>query len=138
VPKLAAFMNIVEHDALACMSFPKEHRAKLHSTNSIKRLHTEIKCRTNVVGIFPNEDTITLLVGAVLLEQNDEWVVSRRYRNRWDCPLKEGVLCLEPRSHPSLRVRVVRELRNEYPMWGKAKLAVVLPRSTPEDPDRVS
>ena len=61
------------------MTVPREHRQKLHSTNPIERLHAEIKRRTNVVGIFPNEDAITRLVGAVLLEQNDEWPVSRRY-----------------------------------------------------------
>ena len=79
VPKLAALMDEAEHDVIACMSFPREHRQKLHSTNPIERLHAEIKRRTNVVGIFPNEDAITRLVGAVLLEQNDEWAVSRRY-----------------------------------------------------------
>ena len=79
VPKLAALMDEAEHDVLAYMSFPREHCQKLHSTNPIKRLHAEIKRRTNVVGIFPNEDAITRLVGAVLLEQNDEWAVSRRY-----------------------------------------------------------
>ncbi len=78
-PKLAAIMDEAEHDVLAYMSFPREHRQKLHSTNPIERLHAEIKRRTNVVGIFPNEDAITRLVGAVLLEQNDEWAVSRRY-----------------------------------------------------------
>ena len=71
-PKLAALMDEAEHDVLAYMTFPKEHRSKLHSTNPIERLHAEIKRRTNVVGIFPNEDAITRLVGAVLLEQNDE------------------------------------------------------------------
>ena len=54
-----------------CYTFPKEHRQKLHSTNPIERLHAEVKRRTNVVGIFPNEAAITRLVGAILLEQND-------------------------------------------------------------------
>ena len=78
-PKLAALMDEAQHDVLAYMSFPREHRQKLHSTNPLERLNGEIKRRTNVVGIFPNEDAITRLVGAILLEQNDEWAVSRRY-----------------------------------------------------------
>jgi transposase-like protein len=77
VPKLAAIMDDAEHDVLAYMTFPKEHRLKLHSTNPIERLNGEIKRRTEVVGIFPNEDAITRLVGAILLEQNDEWTVQR-------------------------------------------------------------
>jgi putative transposase len=77
VPKLATLMDEAETDVLACMSFPAPHRAKLHSTNPLERLNGEIKRRTEVVGIFPNEAAIIRLVGAILLEQNDEWAVQR-------------------------------------------------------------
>src|SRR5205814_2243551 len=77
VPKLAALMDDAEADVLAYMGFPAPHRAKLHSTNPLERLNGEIKRRSEVVGIFPNEAAVTRLIGALLLEQNEEWAVQR-------------------------------------------------------------
>lgn len=71
-PKLADLMDASEHDVLAYMAFPRQHRTKLHSTNPIERLNKEVKRRADVVGIFPNEASIMRLIGAMLFEQNDE------------------------------------------------------------------
>ncbi len=72
-------MSEAEHDVLAYKTFPREHWSQLHSTNPLERLNKEIKRRTRVVGIFPNDAAIVRLVGAMMLEQNDEWAVTRRY-----------------------------------------------------------
>jgi putative transposase len=83
LPKRAAFMawaakrTKAEADVLAYMDFPSAHGSKLHSTNPLERLNGEVKRRIDVVGIFPNEDAITRQVGAILVEQNDEWAVQR-------------------------------------------------------------
>ena len=76
-PSSQTFLDEAETDVLAYMTFPSQHRTKLHSTNPIERLNGEIKRRTEVVGIFPNEDAVVRLIGAILLEQNDEWAVQR-------------------------------------------------------------
>ncbi len=78
-PKLARLLDESEHDVLAYMGFPAQHRAKLHSTNPLERLNKEVKRRADVVGIFPSESSILRLIGAVLLEANDEWQLQHRY-----------------------------------------------------------
>ena len=78
-PIAYACMDEAENDVLAFMTFPRSHWSQSYSTNPLERLNAEIKRRTNVVGIFPNDAAITRLVGAMMLEQNDEWSLNRRY-----------------------------------------------------------
>jgi len=78
-PKAAELLCEAEDDVLAYMSFPQAHWRQIRSTNPLERLNKEIRRRTNVVGIFPNEASVLRLVGMLLVEQNDEWAVGRRY-----------------------------------------------------------
>ncbi|WP_055664781.1 IS256 family transposase [Jannaschia seosinensis] len=77
--KLGAFMDASRDDVLAYMDFPREHWTQIASTNPIERVNREIKRRADVIGIFPNDEAIVRLVGALMLETNDEWTVARRY-----------------------------------------------------------
>lgn len=79
MPKLRSFIDDSETDVLAHLDFPSQHRTRIYSTNSLERLNKEVKRRADVVGIFPNEGSIIRLIGAVLLEANDEWQTQNRY-----------------------------------------------------------
>jgi putative transposase len=102
LPKLAEMMDQTRDDVLAFMDFPKAHRVQIASTNPLERLNAEIKRRTDVIGIFPNEAAITRLVGALLLEQNDEWQLQRRYLQL------EGLQVVSDNQTPRLSAVVTR------------------------------
>jgi putative transposase len=95
-PKIGALMDSAEYEVLSYMDFPRAHWLQIHSTNPLERLNAEIKRRTNVVGIFPNDRAVTRLVGALLLEQSDEWTLQRRYMQL------EGLQSLSDTAQPRL------------------------------------
>ena len=107
-PKAAALLEQAEDDVLAYMAFPREHWNRIYSTNPLERLNREIKRRTNVVGIFPHEGAVIRLVGAILMEVNDEWTIGRRYFSLETMrKLKEPEPLLAPEPAP-LRLAPVR------------------------------
>ena len=95
-PKVARLLEQAEEDLLAFYRFPSAHWPKLRSTNPLERVNREIGRRSDVVGIFPNDASAIRLAGALLIEQNDEWLVGRRYLSEESLALGLG----EPADEP--------------------------------------
>ena len=96
LPKVATLLEQAEEDVLAFYAFPADHWRKLRSTNPLERFNREIGRRTDVVGIFPDDRSLIRLASMLAIEQNDEWLVGRRYLSA----ASMGPL-LEERPHPA-------------------------------------
>jgi transposase-like protein len=78
-PKVTRLLENAAEDLLGFYAFPAEHWPKLRSTNPLERMNREVGRRSDVVGIYPNDAALIRLAGMLLIEQNDEWLVGRRY-----------------------------------------------------------
>ncbi len=107
LPKVAAMLERAEDDLLAFYAFPVDHWRKLRSTNPLERLNREIGRRTDVVGIFPDDASLIRLATSLVIEQNDEWLVGRRY-------LSLGYLSLDSLG-PLLEERAEQQDQEEVP-----------------------
>jgi putative transposase len=106
-PKVCRRLEDAEEDLIAFYLFPPEHRTKLRSTNPLERVNKEIGRRTDVVGIFPNDAAVIRLAGALLSEQNDEWLVQRRYLS---AESMQPILNAEWSGDPSLEQQQSQEV----------------------------
>jgi len=101
-PKVCALLEAAEEDLIAFYGLPREHWTKLRSTNPLERVNKEIGRRTDVVGIFPNDQAVIRLAGALLSEQNDEWLVQRRYLSVESMALLASGELEQPTEQPEL------------------------------------
>jgi putative transposase len=110
-PKVARLVEEAEAELLAFLHFPAEHRTKLRSTNPLERINREIARRSDVVGIYPDDESVIRLAGALLLEQNDEWLVGRRYLSAESlAKLYDPIDTEAPAVHPEGGVAARREV----------------------------
>ena len=104
-PKVCELLEAAEEDLTGFYTFPPEHWTKIRSTNPLERVNKEIGRRSDVVGIFPNDQAVIRLAGALLLEQNDEWLVQRRYLSAESL----AIVLTEP-TEPAVEVEEVARL----------------------------
>jgi transposase-like protein len=101
--EVARLLEEAEEEVMAYMAFPPEHWSKLHSTNMLERLMRTLRARTRVVSIFPDVDSLERLTGAILIEENEEWLEARRYISETSmAKLKQPAAALPPRGEQCL------------------------------------